>query len=488
MVTLSKMKHPAWRLFTLIGYVVYCCAGAIMDRPALALVQQRIVVDDSSAYTLVYSPERDGCDDPAQNLTGAASDGSNGLIDAFVDRDGNVNLVISDTFISVRSSGPSILSTFAPGGGFVHNCSQNISTADPCAGGKDEGCSVREFRGQHYPWATYADEDSDRVVMYIRNNDGISDPCCRIAKNWTHDPPGCAVPPPPIGPGAAGVSRLFHTPCPHVNGSAGVTGSGLTEHDCCKYRAILVQHSEDGGRTWTMPPAPDRVAFASPFPFVYPVVSDVGDMSGIVRHPSDGFFYCLRVNGFLQNGYDDLRNRYKGVVACRSADPFNASQWRCWDGANFTMQYRDPYVYPVEKPEDNFPPPLKLAFDVNWMGNVVWSDKLQVFVFVCSMKRFKPGGTGDQVTGIAYLTSVDFVTWSEPQLLLPWDSKNTSAGSVAGSSDAPRAAIFEANANVAGRNFDRIGDNAHLFYQCWTGHETKGVSHGNICRVPLRVQ
>ena len=95
---------------------------------------------------------------------------------------------------------------------------------------------------------------------------------------------------------------------------------------------------------------------------------------------------------------------------------------------------------------------------------------------------------GDKVTGIAYLTSADFVTWSEPQLLLPWDSKNTSAGSVAGASDSPRAAIFEANASVAGRNFDRIGDDAHLFYQCWTGHETKGVSHGNICRVPLRIK
>ena len=63
--------------------------------------------------------------------------------------------MVSNTFVSVRSTSHSILATFG-GGGFTHNCSQNISTADPCPGHKGTGCSVSEFRGQHYPFATYA--------------------------------------------------------------------------------------------------------------------------------------------------------------------------------------------------------------------------------------------------------------------------------------------------------------------------------------------
>ena len=274
----------------------------------------------------MYSPEHVGCDDRANNISGAFRDGSSGTIAAFADRSGVVNLMISNTFVSVRSTASSILSTFEPGGGFVHNCTQNLSTSDPCGGGKGGGCSVREFRGQHNPWVTYAEEGTDRVVMYVRNNDGTGDPCCRISPNWPgHDPAGCSGPDPPDGGGVYG--RLFHTPCPHVNGSLGAVGQ--TEHDCCKYRAMLVQLSEDGGRTWTIPPVPERVAFASPFRFRYPVISDVGDMSGIVRHPTDPCCYCLRINGFLDNGVrPDLQQRFKGTVPCRTTDPLNASLWR----------------------------------------------------------------------------------------------------------------------------------------------------------------
>jgi hypothetical protein len=52
-----------------------------------------------------------------------------------------------------------------------------------------------------------------------------------------------------------------------------------------------------------------------------------------------------------------------------------------------------------------------------------------------------------------------------------------------------RAAIFEANVTIAGRNYmyDQVGDEPHLFYQCYDGKEKKGVSHGKICRVPLRI-
>ena len=91
------------------------------------------------------------------------------------------------------------------------------------------------------------------------------------------------------------------------------------------------------------------------------------------------------------------------------------SQWRCWDGANFSMQYRDPYLYPAARPEDNFSPPLAFASEPNWYGNVVWSGTLEKFVFVCSMKRFKPGGGGEgKVTGIAYMTSTDLMSTSTP--------------------------------------------------------------------------
>merc|ERR1712150_89645 len=255
---------------------------------------------------------------------------------------------------------------------------------------------------------------------------------------------------------------------------------GQTEHDCCKYWSILAQTSNDGGKTWTLPPVPQRVAFASPFKFSYPMVSDVDDMSGIVKHPSEPYFYCLRVNSFLENHIrPDLASKYQGLVACRTTDPLNASLWRCWDGKNFTMQYRDPYLYPTPTPEDNLPPILKLKTNVNWLGNIVWSDLLEAFVLVCSMKRYTLP-SGDTKSGIVYLTSKDFIHWSDPNQLLEWDNANTQPGDVSGASNSPRAAIFEANISVAGRNFDRIGTSPHLFYQCYNGKPKKGVSHVNI--------
>ena len=78
--------------------------------------------------------------------------------------------------------------------------------------------------------------------------------------------------------------------------------------------------------------------------------------------------------------------------------------------------------------------------------------------------------------------------WSQPHQLLAWDQKNTTPGAVSGESNSPRAAIFEADPSVAGRNFDRIGDEPYLFYQCYDGPPKPHVSHGNICRVQLRVQ
>ena len=103
---------------------------------------------------------------------------------------------------------------------------------------------------------------------------------------------------------------------------------------------MVVQVSDDGGKTWMLPPVPARVAFASPFQFSYPNIMDVADMSGIVRSPKDGYYYVLHANNFLQNGVrPDLEKKYSGQTACRTPDPTDTSKWRCWNGSTFSLAY-----------------------------------------------------------------------------------------------------------------------------------------------------
>ena len=155
------------------------------------------------------------------------------------------------------------------------------------------------------------------------------------------------------------------------------------------------------------------------------------------------------------------------------------AEWRCWDGSAFSLQYRNPYtntVDPVQQiPHRAIFPKGPGNHNVNWLGNAVWSHTLGKFVLVASLKRFpSPWPSGELVDGIVYYTSSDFIHFSEPHLLIEWlaherHNESLPFGAMVGSSDSPRAAIFESDPAVSGRNFDKIGDRPYLFYQCSDG-------------------
>ena len=211
----------------------------------------------------------------------------------------------------------------------------------------------------------------------------------------------------------------------------------------CWFNSILSFQSADGGHSFQM----DKPAVVASAPF--------GQDVGQGRHR--GFFNPSnivsdgRYEYFMSSttGWDGQNH---GVCLFRSANPFDSASWRAFDGADFTIHYRDPYAADRQA--------TKPCAIIGPFG-----------LPVGSITRHKASGrwlavwlaskNNDLIPldGFYYATSTDLRQWSEPRLLLAGHAFQE--GACGGRIISYPAVLDEGSTS---RNFDETGDAPWLYY------------------------
>jgi hypothetical protein len=126
----------------------------------------------------------------------------------------------------------------------------------------------------------------------------------------------------------------------------------------------------------------------------------------------DGLYYVLV-------HVEDYGVQPNGSCLWRTADLGNPQSWRGWDGADFTVRFRDPYRYSYD-PAEGVCAPVSRHRIGTLSESLTWSTYLKKWVLVGSADN------ADAVSGpgFYYYTSDDLVNWSPAKLLmkgeLPW--------------------------------------------------------------------
>jgi hypothetical protein len=175
------------------------------------------------------------------------------------------------------------------------------------------------------------------------------------------------------------VVALLHDEYPGSKFAGNCTHKGWP---ACWTVSLSLGVSHDGGRTWGhASPPPSNLVAAVPYKYEdSTTIFGWGDTGGIVQDPRDGYFYATMYNRMTKG------LQANGTCVMRTRALLDASSWRGWDGADFTVPFASAYglapgaeaahictVLDVEM----FPPPCV-------MYGVTWSNYLEAFVSTIS--------------------------------------------------------------------------------------------------------
>ncbi len=229
----------------------------------------------------------------------------------------------------------------------------------------------------------------------------------------------------------------------------------------CWWNAVLSFRSDDGGASFTA--SKPLVVAAAPFR------QDVGQG----RHrgffnPSnmvgkDGYIYAfVSTTGWEGQHYGATtgwEGQHYGACLVRNRNPLDLAGWRGFDGAEFSVRWRDPYAQkasydqPVCKPLEPFGFPVSAVLrhrpSENWLA--LWEAPRIEGKFPTS--------------GFYYATSRNLIDWSLPVLLAATPIMYQPCG--AGESNRNGTVLAYPSLldeSAEGRNFDNAGDTPSLFY------------------------
>jgi hypothetical protein len=236
----------------------------------------------------------------------------------------------------------------------------------------------------------------------------------------------------------------------------------------CWYNTILAFRSNDGGRS-----------FGKSKPFI---VAAAPFRQEVEQGRHRGFFNPSNIFGHGAYKYAFIsttgwNGQSSGACLFRNADPLNGSGWRTFDGRDFSVRYRDPYVSNELAPRA-CAPIAPFGFPV---GAVLRHRASGTFIAIWEA----PKNDFDRPVGGFYTaTSRNLLDWSAPRLLVAGRTMMGPACAADGSGRDGSVIAYPSilDAKAEGRNFDNLGDEAWLYY---TAIKVEGCTPG-AKRVLLR--
>ena len=244
------------------------------------------------------------------------------------------------------------------------------------------------------------------------------------------------------------------------------------EPTSCWYNAITFASSGDGGRSFDQPAPPGQLVAASPYryrPGVQP--TGVFSPSNIVRSDTDGLYYAMVVSRAPTGS--------AGTCLIRTADPFDPSSWRAWDGNDFNLSFEDPYraatlaraCTPVATPE------IAVMHE-----SLTYNAYLGQYLLV-GMASVPQPATGRLVTGIYLSVSSDLFHWSPRRLIMQAPSVHTFR--CGGPNPIAYPSLIDPRSTS--RTFDTSGQRPYLYYTRLNYDHCRQTLNRDLLRVPIEL-
>ena len=171
----------------------------------------------------------------------------------------------------------------------------------------------------------------------------------------------------------------------------------------CWWVTITYALSNNGGYSFTEPPPPQNLVAAAPYTWKADSNGPMG-----YRGPTNilqvGSFYYALINTFKFPGQG------YGPCLIRTANLLDPKSWRAWDGADFTIQFIDPYVQRGLPPDQHTCKAI-IPGEVNALA-IDLASKRYVMILPAPDTRYR----GDP--GIYMAASADLIHWSRPSLVI----------------------------------------------------------------------
>jgi hypothetical protein len=224
----------------------------------------------------------------------------------------------------------------------------------------------------------------------------------------------------------------------------------------CEYDSDTFHLSTDGGYHFDSFQAPHNYVAGIPYEYVV----DTGPAGYSVDTnivPYNGWYYAVATAWTWPPNCTGATGPHRcltsGGAPIRTANIFDPSSWRTWDGSDFSVSFVDPYLGGVLHPEDHLFTPVQYMFAVNGI-NVYQPANL----VVATLWDYWDNELGPP--GLYLTTSTDLVHWTMPTLvvtfaqLLATDPQGSYLYAYFSLID-PRAPDL---------NFSVIGDHPYLYY------------------------
>jgi hypothetical protein len=188
----------------------------------------------------------------------------------------------------------------------------------------------------------------------------------------------------------------------------GACPAGLGRRRCGR-GGIVYAVSHDNGDTFSSPAAPDNlIATVPPRPGIDDARTGLFTPTNPIK--KGAYFYSMALLAGV--GDQDV-----GVCVMRTQDITDPTSWRGWDGAAFSVRFRNPYYENVSPQQTHMCEPASYDNILSMSRSLTYSTFLNKFVVTGSAVKFDPARS-ENVYGFYFSTSDDLVHWSPRQLLM----------------------------------------------------------------------
>lgn len=237
----------------------------------------------------------------------------------------------------------------------------------------------------------------------------------------------------------------------------------------CWYNAVTFARSDDGGRSFESPP--DHLVAASRYRY-RPRVSPTGMFtpSNIVG-AGDGYYYALAVSRAPGGA--------NGSCLIRTADPFEPSSWRAWDGSGFDIRFANPHR--VAPGAAQACAPVARSEIVEMHESLTYNTYLDRYLLVGLASL--PGPSGKLVAGVYFSLSRDMIHWSPRRLMMKASVRHTFR---CGDPD-PIAYPSLIDPRSASRTFATTGRRPYLYLTRFNYEKCRQSLDRDLVRLPIYV-
>lgn len=178
--------------------------------------------------------------------------------------------------------------------------------------------------------------------------------------------------------------------------------------DDCAWTTITFGESHDDGYNFNEPKPPANLVAS--FPYTY----DKNNRGGPQGY--DAPTNILKIGQFyyaLINVWREYKAQRYGPCLIRTADLFDPSSWRGWNGKDFTIRFIDPYTERDANAAEHVCPPVILGT----LDSLAVDQRTGIFLADVYVKDDRYG----QGSGLYLAASRDLIRWSTPKLVASTD-------------------------------------------------------------------